>query len=144
MFHMKLFIGAKAIIVNEGRILVLREASYDEGTNEGKWDVPGGRINPEEPIIEGLKREVMEESGLQIEAGEVLGVYETFPTIKGEACHIVRVYYQAKLISPDEVTLSGDHDLYEWIDPKTVTDKVFVSDILVVIKRLSNNSHQSI
>ncbi len=136
MFHMKLFIGAKAIIVNEGRILVLREAHYDEGTNEGIWDVPGGRINPEEPIIEGLKREVMEESGLQIEAGEVLGVYETFPTIKGEACHIVRVYYQAKLISPSEVTLSGDHDLYEWIDPNEVTDKVFVSDILKVLKKI--------
>lgn len=136
MFHMKLFIGAKAIIVNEGRILVLREADYDEGTNEGRWDVPGGRINPEEPIIEGLKREVMEESGLQIEAGEVLGVYETFPTIKGEACHIVRVYYQAKLISPSEVTLSGDHDLYEWIDPNEATDKVFVSDILEVLKKI--------
>jgi 8-oxo-dGTP diphosphatase len=133
---MKLFVGAKAIIVNEGKVLVLREASYDEGTNEGKWDVPGGRINPEEPILEGLKREVTEESGIQIETGEVLGVYENFPTIRGEACHVVRVYYQANPISPTEVVLSGDHDAFEWINPNETTNKLFVSDILEVIKKI--------
>ncbi len=80
---MKLFVGMKAIIVHEGKVLILREAEYDEGTNTGKWDVPGGRINPEEPFLEGLKREVREESGLEIEPLELCGIFETFPTIKG-------------------------------------------------------------
>jgi 8-oxo-dGTP diphosphatase len=126
---MKLFVGAKALIVHEGKVLVLREAKYDEGTNEGLWDVPGGRIHPEESLHEGLRREVMEESGLAIEPGQVLNVFETFPTIKGEACHIVRIYY---LCTPKttKVTISTDHDQYEWVDPNDPLDKMeFVSDI---------------
>ena len=126
---MKLFVGAKALIVHKGKVLVLREAKYDEGTNEGLWDVPGGRIHPEESLHEGLRREVMEESGLEIEPGQVLNVSETFPMIKGEACHIVRIYYLCTS-KTTEVTVSNDHDRYEWVDPNNPLDKMeFVSDI---------------
>jgi ADP-ribose pyrophosphatase YjhB (NUDIX family) len=51
---MKLFVAAKAIIISEGKVLLLREAAYDEGTNVGKWGVPGGRIHDDEPILDGL------------------------------------------------------------------------------------------
>ncbi len=125
---MKLFIGAKALIVHEGKVLLLREAAYDEGTNEGKWDVPGGRINPEEPILEGLQREVTEESQLVIETEEVLGVFETFPEIKGELCHVVRVFYKAKATTTN-VVLSGDHDLYEWVSLEDLEGKTLVSSL---------------
>ncbi len=126
---MKLFVGAKALILHEGKALVLREAKYDEGTNEGLWDVPGGRIHPEESLHEGLRREVMEESGLEIEPKQVLNVSETFPLINGESCHIVRIYY---LCTPKttEVRMSNDHDRYEWVNPNDSLDKIeFVSDI---------------
>jgi len=129
---MKLFIGAKAIVVHEGKVLLLREAAYDEGTNEGKWDVPGGRINAEEPILEGLRREVMEESGLTIKPGRVLGVFETFPTIKGEACHIVRVYYEATLQTL-EVVLSQDHAEFAWVTVADLEGKECVSDVAELV-----------
>lgn len=132
---MKLFIGAKAIIVNNGKVLLLREAMYDEGINTGKWDVPGGRINPEEPILEGLQREITEESGLMVETEEVLGVFETFPEIKGEHCHIVRVFYKAKTLST-EVTLSPDHDAYEWVSVEELAGKELVSSLPELIKKV--------
>ena len=136
LFHMKLFVGVKALIHNKnGQILVLREAEYEEGTNKGKWDVPGGRINPEEPVLVGLAREVMEEAGIVINPLEVLGVYETFPTIKGEACHIVRIYYRAEAVA-SIVDLSDDHDQYEWVDPKSPGDKEFVSDIEELLEKI--------
>lgn len=125
---MKLFIGVKALIKHEGKVLILREAAYDEGINEGKWDIPGGRINPEEPILDGLVREVKEESGLEIAIGEVLGVFETFPVIKGEACHIVRIFYTATTTST-EVVLSPDHDVYEWVTVDDLAGKELVSSL---------------
>ncbi len=136
---MKLFVGMKAIIVHEGKVLILREDEYDEGTNKGKWDVPGGRINPEEPFLEGLKREVMEECGLEVNPIEFCGIFETFPTIKGEACHVIRVYHvcQPKTIG---VRLSGDHSEYEWIDPKDLGTKTFVSDVVEMIEKVSAQS----
>jgi 8-oxo-dGTP diphosphatase len=133
---MKLFVGAKSLVVYNGKVLVIREAEYDEGTNIGKWDVPGGRIEVEEPILIGLTREVKEESGLEITPGEVLGVFETFPTIKSEPCHIIRVYYRGESHS-DQVVLGTDHDTYEWIDPKNYTPREFVSDIEELIVKVA-------
>lgn len=132
---MKLIIGAKALIVHEGKVLIVREAAYDEGISTGMWDVPGGRINPEEPILEGLQREVTEESGLKIEPGEVLGVFETFPEIKGEACHIVRVFYKAKALNTD-VVLSQDHDMCEWVTLADLEGKKFVSSVEDLIHKV--------
>lgn len=126
--NMKLYVGVKALIVKEGRILLLREAHYDEGTNEGKWDVPGGRILPEESLWEGLMREVREESGLRITPGAVLSVSETFPVIKDEPSHIVRIHYLAEY-KGGEVVLSKDHDAYEWVEVSGLTDKDCMSEV---------------
>lgn len=124
---MKLFVGAKAFIQHNGKVLMLREAAYDEGSNEGKWDVPGGRIEPEEPILHALRREVMEESGLEVEVVKVLGTGESFQTIKGDDAHVVRIYYLAKLVR-GEVRLSQDHDAFEWVDPRDPGDRPFIQD----------------
>jgi 8-oxo-dGTP diphosphatase len=60
-------IACKAVIGIGDKVLVLREAStYVEGTQTGRWHCPGGRINPGEPFVDGLKREIAEETGLTI------------------------------------------------------------------------------
>jgi 8-oxo-dGTP pyrophosphatase MutT (NUDIX family) len=135
---MKLFVGAKALIVHDGKVLLLREAVYDEGTNTGKWDVPGGRIHDDEPLLDGLKREVLEESGLRsVSFGDVLGVYETFPEIKGEKCHIIRVFYAAYLDGEEDgVRLSSDHDAFEWVSIEDVSGKELVSNLEQLISKV--------
>lgn len=126
---MKLFVGAKGLVVHDGKILLLRESdAYIEGTEVGKWDVPGGRIEPEEKVAEGLIREIKEESGLEVVPGEILGIFDGFPEIKGEKCHIVRSYFLCRATTSG-VTLSDDHDAYDWVDPKDSSDKVLVSDL---------------
>jgi len=113
---MQLFVGAKALIHYEGKVLLLREsAEYIDGAEVGKWDVPGGRIEPHEEVRDGLVREVKEESGLTVTVQKLLDVYDGFPTIQAEKCHVVRLYFLCEAIS-NEVTLSVDHDAFEWID----------------------------
>jgi len=85
---MQLYVGVKAVIQHEGKIFIIREAAYDEGTQTGKWDFPGGRIDPEETLHEGLAREVREEVGLVVTPGDVCFVQENFPVIKGDPCHM--------------------------------------------------------
>ena len=129
-------IGVKAVITNNiNQVLVLREAKYDEGTNEGKWDVPGGRINPEEPILFALQREVREESGLEIEVNQLLGVAESFPVIKSETCHIVRIYYQCTKL-PSELRLGSDHDMYEWVSLDNLDTKNYMSEVKEMIEKV--------
>ena len=73
----KLFIATKAVIVHEGKILILREAgSYAEGTNMGRYDFPGGRLKPGEHFSQALGREVVEETGLSVQIGNPIAVNE--------------------------------------------------------------------
>lgn len=131
---MKLFVGAKGLIHYRGKVLLVCESSgYQDGTQEGKWDVPGGRIKSDEPLLEGLVREIKEESGLEVTPGKVLGAYDGFPEIRNEVCHIIRVYFLCEATS-DEVVLSSDHDKYDWVVPEAIGDKALVDDIGEVLE----------
>lgn len=133
---MKLFVGAKGLIVRpDGKILIVREgSSHDEGTELGNWDVVGGRIEPEEPLLDGLAREIMEESGLTVTVGRLLGVTENFPVIKGEMVHIIRAYY-ACTTTETEAVLSQDHDAHEWIDSTTYESFNLMDDVVEMFKK---------
>lgn len=110
-------VAMKAIIVNgDGKVLLLREAStYEEGTNVGRYQFPGGRINPGEPFLDGLRREVKEETGLEVEVGEPIYVGEWFPVIRGVLNHIVATFFICRPLTT-EVKLSEEHDDYKWVD----------------------------
>lgn len=111
-------IATKAVIVNDkGQILILREAdTYEEGTNIGKYHMPGGRLNPGEAFLDGLAREVDEETGLKIEVGKPIFIGEWWPVIKGVKNQIVEIFFVCKL-SAGHVRLSQEHDDYKWIEP---------------------------
>ena len=108
-------IACKAFIVHEGRVLILRESSkYEEGTNAGGYDFPGGRLEPGEHFEDGLRREVREEVGLEIEIGKPIYVGEWHPVIKGEEVQIIALFFECAAKS-GEVKLSQDHDDYKWV-----------------------------
>jgi 8-oxo-dGTP pyrophosphatase MutT (NUDIX family) len=136
---MQLFVGTKALICHKGKILLLRESrEYIDGAEQGKWDVPGGRIDPSETLEEGLLREVAEETGLKITMGKLLAAFDGFPVIREEKCHVVRLYFLCQAHS-DAVTLSTDHDAYEWVDPKHIGEKILMNDIEEMLQAVSQN-----
>ena len=108
-------IACKALIIHEGRALILRESSkYEEGTNAGGYDFPGGRLQPGEHFEDGLKREVFEECGLAIEIGKPIYVGEWRPVVQGKELQIVAIFFECSAKS-DKVKLSEDHDDYKWV-----------------------------
>jgi len=62
-----------AVMVQDGKLLLIKRGVEP---SKGKWSVPGGRVEWGETLIEAVKREVREETGLEIEVGEVAGVYD--------------------------------------------------------------------
>lgn len=118
MPHIRQRIACKALIRHNEKILILREAAtYKEGTNVGKYHLPGGRIEPGERYMDGLLREVIEETGLQVTVGKPLFVGEWHPVIKGEQNQIIAIFFLCTAATP-EVTLSEEHDDYRWIEPE--------------------------
>lgn len=68
--------AVKALIKNEeGNFLAIKT---DAPQSEPRWGLPGGKIEYGESPREALKREVREEVSLDIEIGEVIGVFDFF------------------------------------------------------------------
>ncbi len=113
----KFFLANKGFIVHDGKVLVLHESTTNpDGVQAGKYGLPGGRLNTGEYFLDGLYREVREESGLAIEMITPLLVDEWRHAVRGEQWQIVGIFYLCKAISTD-VILSNEHDAYLWIDP---------------------------
>lgn len=114
---MQLNVAMKGLVVNsKGEVLVVREAdTYNITTNLGKYTLPGGRIEVGENHIDGLKREMLEEVGLDIEPIRPVATGEWRPELMGVKTQIVAIFYLCKMIN-DEVTLSSEHDHYLWVD----------------------------
>jgi 8-oxo-dGTP diphosphatase len=67
------FVGVGGIARRDGAILLIRRG---KPPSEGLWSVPGGRVEWGETLAEAVRREVLEETGLDVEVGEVAGVVE--------------------------------------------------------------------
>lgn len=63
-FQIVLAVGA--FILNKKNQLLIVKKSPKEKIDAGKWVVPGGKVNKDEFIFEGLKREVKEEVNLDV------------------------------------------------------------------------------
>ena len=92
-------IGVGAVVVRDGALLMVRR-----GREPGKdlWSIPGGRLEHGEYIVDGIKREVREETGLEVEVGELLGILE----LPGER-HLVILDHRAA-VTGDASPVAGD------------------------------------
>lgn len=72
LFH-PVTIGARVILVREGRVLLVRH-SYRAG-----WFLPGGGVDKGETLEEAARREAEEEAGALVAELRLLGVYADFP-----------------------------------------------------------------
>jgi 8-oxo-dGTP diphosphatase len=109
---MPLLLSVKVLIRDgEGRCLVLRRAMSSKG-NPGKWDFPGGKVDPGESIDQSARREVLEETGLEIAIGRVMGAAESESPSNRVAYLILEGHVQS-----NAVQLSTEHEDYAWVEP---------------------------
>ena len=62
-------VAVSALIFNEGKVLLAHRRDIDW------WNLPGGGMEENETVDEALRREVLEETGLEVEVGQLVGVY---------------------------------------------------------------------
>lgn len=129
-------IANKAFIECDGKVLIIRKAATNpDGTNTGRWDVPGGRMEFGELPHEALKREVREEVGLEVEILEPVAVAQWQPVIRGEKVQIVAIYHRCAWKS-GEVRVSNEHDQFAWIDPTDYIKCNLIPNVVPVFEKL--------
>lgn len=66
-------IGVGAIVFDGDSVLLIKR---DKPPAMGQWSVPGGKLEPGESLCDACIREVMEETGLFVKAGNIVAVVE--------------------------------------------------------------------
>ena len=66
-------VGVGGVVIDKGRALLIRRASEPL---RGEWSIPGGMLELGETLEEGVARELLEETGLQVRVLELIEVFE--------------------------------------------------------------------
>ena len=122
-------VGVKALILSDsGNILFLKRNPSVYKNDKLLLDIPGGRIDSGLSLEENLKREVLEETG--INTIEVLGILSA-QDIFYENNHVIRLTYVSR-VTGEVVVLSEEHESFEWIPLESVLSREGEVDELVV------------
>jgi len=110
---MELQVGVKVFLQNSEEKYLILERNLDKYTDIQKrsaWDIPGGRIEIGLPLMDNLKREVSEETGMQIsEPSRLIAAQDILRSDK----HVVRLTYVAHAEGQPE--LSEEHVAFKWV-----------------------------
>jgi ADP-ribose pyrophosphatase YjhB (NUDIX family) len=106
-------VGVGAVIVHDGHSLLVRRNT--EPLN-GEWSVPGGMLELGEKLRDGAAREALEETGLVVEVGEVLDVFDSiFPDPSGQTqYHYVLIDFLCRRLSGEAVA-GSDVSEVKWV-----------------------------
>jgi ADP-ribose pyrophosphatase YjhB (NUDIX family) len=125
-------VGVGAIIVENGRIALIKRG---HPPLLGEWSIPGGMLELSETIREAAVREAQEETGLIVEATELLGVFDRIVRDDDGRTlyHYVLIDFLCRRVS-GELRASGDADDARWFTPAEVKKLPLPKDTAEVIR----------
>lgn len=119
LFH----VTVKGIVAYQGKMLLLKKIKPSKD-NYGYWELPGGGMEHNESPMEAVKREIKEETGLDV---EVEGAVSTFHVIRKEK-EIVGIIFLCHAKNID-VRLSDEHTEFVFVTQKECDD--YLADGLI-------------
>lgn len=120
----------KAVIKNKsGLILALKRSDDARRPLPGCWDLPGGRVEANDIkrwkeksghsdnsdiLVNALRREIKEESNLEI--SEIKTIYAGSQFSQARGIFVVAISYVCDALNEDKIKLSDEHCQYRWVD----------------------------
>ena len=127
------FLGVGALIFEDGRILLVERGKEPL---KGYWSLPGGIVEAGEKLEEGIRREVAEETGLDVEPYFMFEIFERIiPDAEGKPeYHYVLIDYLCRRLSGEPVAAS-DVSGVAWVSQRELGDYRLTEGTLGVIER---------
>ncbi len=118
-----ILIGVGAVIEDAaGRILLVKHVPERGGFWQGKWICPGGELELGETIEEGIKREVKEETQLDIDLVTLLYPFDRVVKENGDvSLHVIYIDYLAR-VTGGELKPGSDIGEARWVDKKHIPE----------------------
>jgi 8-oxo-dGTP diphosphatase len=130
-----IYVAVKALIIRDGKFLIIKRSSKED-VYKNEWDLPGGKLKFGENPVNGLKREVFEETGLNIKIVKPISVW-TFFKNSGKT-QVIGITFLAKVIS-GKIRLGKEHTDFKWILPEEIDKYKIHEEIKKLIKSLKND-----
>jgi len=116
-------VGVAGIIPRGKTVLVLRRSKTDAFL-PGAYDLPGGGLDPGEAPEDGIVREVLEETGLQVSAVRSMGTRSYVLSDTGTNDKLLISFILKVEEGVFDVTLSEEHDFFRWVSDSDL-DEIF-------------------
>jgi 8-oxo-dGTP diphosphatase len=114
-------VGVGAVIVRDGRAIIIKRANEPY---QGQWSIPGGRVELGESLADAVRREMREETGLEVKVGPIIDVFERIQHDSDAAAapseltvvryHFVIIDYLCTYVG-GELCAGGDADDARWV-----------------------------
>jgi len=128
---MILQVGVKAFLKKDNTYLLVKRSSEKYKGAKGSWDIVGGRIEPGTSLIENLRREVKEETQLEIISEPIL-IYAQ-DIIPNPEKHVVRLTYIAETAG-DPILDTSENVEYKWLTLEEIKNHedldIYVKEII--------------
>jgi 8-oxo-dGTP diphosphatase len=112
-----IYIAFKAIIMRDDKILIIKRSSKED-CFKNQWDIPGGKFNFGENPSDCLKREVFEETNIEI--------YDDFQPVRvwtffkdNGRTQVVGITFLCRYKS-GKIRISKEHTDFKWINPSEI------------------------
>jgi 8-oxo-dGTP diphosphatase len=124
-------VGVGAIIIEDARVLLVKRA---HPPLQAEWSIPGGVLEVGERVREAAIREAREETGLTVEPGELLGVYERILRNPEQRVqyHYVLIDFLCRRVAGD-LAAASDAAAVRWFTGKELPALNLAEDTLDVI-----------
>jgi 8-oxo-dGTP pyrophosphatase MutT (NUDIX family) len=115
-------VNVRAIIYRNGHILAVKHKESD-GSASSYYAVPGGGVDPMESLEDALRREIMEETGIEASVGRLLFIQQFASARKGFSEELEFFYEVTNMDDFDSIDLAstshGHHEIAvcEFVDP---------------------------
>ena len=122
------YLAADALIERDGEYLMIKEGKeYVKGT----WNIPGGGVEDGENPVEAVKREIKEETGLEVE--NVNGLIGSFNSKSAKDGHPVNVYLFSCEVEEGEPEPELDEEILEaeFLTEEEIGEKELRNDIVL-------------
>jgi 8-oxo-dGTP diphosphatase len=124
-------VGVGAIIIEDGRVVLVKRL---HPPLQAEWSIPGGVLEVGELVREAAIREAREETGLIVEAGELLGVYDRVlrDAEKRVQYHYVLIDFLCRRVAGD-LAAASDAAEVNWFTREELPGLKLAEDTLDVI-----------